>query len=103
MEDKPRFMSGRWQWKLMRERPIAFSLLCAAFTIPVLFVLRLGLNGGFGGTVQTVFRVIGVCLLIGLLWLIVVERRRWKERNSHIDAYLEQRYEQTHAKNPPSE
>lgn len=102
MEDKPKFMTAQWQSKLMRERPALFWLLATMLALPVLLALRLAHNGVLGGTAQIVVRVIEVCLLIGFLWLITAERRRRKERDSYIDAYLEQRYEQTHDHKPPS-
>jgi hypothetical protein len=102
MEDKPKFMSGRWQRKLLRERPVLFGLLVLVIGFPFLFALRLGVNGELGRMVQTGLHIAGACLGLGLIWLLVVERMRRKERNALIDSYLERRYDETHRKDPPS-
>ena len=102
MQDQPKFMSREWQRKLMREQPKLFWLLATVLAFPIVFTLRLGINGEFGSVVQAVIRILGLCLLLGCLWLLIAERWRRKKRNSLIDAYLEQRYEQTHERGPPS-
>ena len=102
MQDRPRFMSGRWQRKLQKERPVLFWLLLLAIGFPFLFVLWLARNGAFGNFVQTGLQIFGACLVLGLIWLLVLERLRRKVRNALIDTYLEHRYDQTHGKDPPS-
>ena len=101
MEDKPKFMSGRWQRKLMKERPIAFWLLCFVPPIPLLVLMRLGLKGELGSLVQMALQVFVAIVALGLLWLIVVARKSRKDHDTRIDVYLEQRYDQTHERGPP--
>jgi hypothetical protein len=101
MEYKPKFMSSAWQRKLMKERPIAFSLLCFVLTFPLLILLRLGFNGELGSLAQMTLRIFAAVLALGLLWLIVEARRGRKHRDARIDAYLERRYDQIHERGPP--
>jgi hypothetical protein len=102
IQDKPKFMSAKWQSKLMGERPALFWLLSAALAFPFLYLLRLGMNGEFGGAAQTGLRLIAACLAVALIWFLIAHRARRKERETMIDSYLERRHDQTHRQDPPS-
>jgi bacteriorhodopsin len=100
MQDEPKFMSGRWQRKLQKERPGLFLLVVVATAFPILFGLRLGLNGMLGSAVQTGLYIFVGLLAVVLLGLVIDQRMRRKEHGARIDAYLDHRYEQTHEKDP---
>ncbi|HYC95676.1 MAG TPA: hypothetical protein VEB39_08275, partial [Sphingomicrobium sp.] len=82
-------------------RPGLFFLLCFVMALPILFGVRLGLNGALGGTVQTILYAIGACLLVGLAWLLLADRLPNKQRDEWIDSYLDQRRRQTDEQDPP--
>ena len=96
----PRFLSARWQQRLQRERPAAFAALCLFLTLPVIFLLRLALNGEFGGAVQMALKLVGLCLIVGLGVFLIAQRLRRKQREALIDRYLEERHNQMHPPEP---